>query len=174
MKFSRFFRTLSVPGFSSSGPTCFFLSLFFLCLLELCRILAALCFGKSCKKKNNVTNLDIRVCCLILLKLCPSRISLKKLLSILMPWSCTFIYCRKLLQIKLFTTVWTNLPIYFLNPNGKKYLVVEHALLLTYSCDDLIDLVRHLLQEPVSILNTGGANRVALSTECQCIDYSPW
>lgn len=57
---------------------------------------------------------------------------------------------------------------------GKKYLVVEHALLLTYSCDDLIDLVRHLLQEPVSILNTGGANRVALSTERQCIDYSPW
>lgn len=54
VKFSRFFRTLSVPGFSSSGPTCFFLSLFFLCLLELCRILAALCFGKSCKKKNNV------------------------------------------------------------------------------------------------------------------------
>ena len=56
VKFSRFLRVLSVPGFSSSGPACFFLSCFFLCLLELCRMLAALCFGKSYKSKMRHSN----------------------------------------------------------------------------------------------------------------------
>lgn len=143
MKFFRFFRTFLVLGFFFFGSICFFLFLFFLCLLEFCRILVVLCFGKSCKKKNNVINLDIRVCCLILLKFCFFRIFLKKLLSILMFWLCIFIYCRKFFQIKFFIIVWINLLIYFLNFNGKKYFVVEYVLFFIYGCDDLIDFVRY-------------------------------
>lgn len=42
------------------------------------------------------------------------------------------------------------------------HLVVEHALFLTDGGDDLVDFVGHFLQEPVSVLYTGGANGVAL------------
>lgn len=65
-----------------------------------------------------------------------------------MPWSCTCtctVY-RCIVEIKTspnqtIHNCITNLSICFLNSSGKKYLVVEHALLLTDGRDDLVDLV---------------------------------
>ena len=45
------------------------------------------------------------------------------------------------------------------------HLVSQHTLLLTDGRDHLVHLLRHLLQEPVGVLHTRGANGVALEHE---------
>lgn len=46
---------------------------------------------------------------------------------------------------------------------GYSYLVVKHALLFTNRRDDLVHFLRHLAQEPMSILDACGADGVALN-----------